>query len=513
MEKSIYKIWHNGLLGAIQRKDVEGCLDLIERGAPLDMPDENGQLPINLLPDVEMQEVALAMVRHGSPLNHPDKDKQLPIEWAASQGLTEVVELMLQHGSPVRKELRAAARKAVLGGGMVKEFVTRVVVPVLFENAPESLGSFAKSDLNKLIDDVTKITGEIICGPVSYATIDAANPQDVSRVLRPLRLLRSWEHPPVFIPADKLPSLTDRQWHGVLDPEHPLFHASNGLVVRELTSSQELIEEGRKMRHCSGRIGLEYNCCENGEHVFAICSPSGKSIATVHCKPGGMKDPGLFFLGHEGLVVEQHRGEHNNAPPLSAFLAFEEFKEAAYHNELKFNKESGELDESKKRHEKIPMLERTIGYKPTTKRINAVFDEYKKDMRRTGVGVNAHGKMLYDPVRQDFIQGYGEVRDGVLTGRFYANKDDIPYFTKQVQDVRELDALGWMQATSILGRCRAYMKTHHYNVSKKLEPVWKEQDARLKEMPLREPPRQRIICNEAVSSPLQRKKDKGHFVA
>lgn len=500
------------LCRALEDKNIAESLALIEQGAPLGRIERNLPLPINLISDRDMQDVVLAMVRHNSPLNIPDSAGQLPIEWAASNSLPEVVEAMVRHGSPVTGKLSQNARRIVEVGSMVKEFTTRVVVPVLFEGKPEVTSKFTETDWNALVDTLlVPVVANVICGPPMRENVQRPTPEQASRYLRPLRLFYSWEHPPVVMPTEKLPLLSNRSWHGICADTRLPFHASNGLEVRELTTSKELREEGRTLMHCVGRIGVDAGCSEAGERVFSIRSPSGKALSTVHCEPALLNNAHAFFLGDEMFAIKQHRAFDNRLPPSEATEAFEEFRAAVAAGKLPLAQQHGETEESREKTGALPLIARKAGYMPSMPHINAVFDEYKKDIRRAGMGPDANGRMVYDPHREDFIQGYGEVKDGKCTGRFFLRKEEVSQDTQTV-DVRRLDALNWMKATGLLEQARGKLAARYLILGRELRPVWKAQDERLEHITERLPPRNRVHVQEMTLSPLQKKKDRGHFI-
>ncbi len=74
-----------------------------------------------------------------------------------------------------------------------------------------------------------------------------------------------------------------------------------GLVIRPLTSTEELKAEGARMDHCVG--GYSHACRTRGSHILSIETADGTPLSTVELREtGNSNDP---------LMIGQHYGPHN----------------------------------------------------------------------------------------------------------------------------------------------------------------------------------------------------------
>ena len=100
------------------------------------------------------------------------------------------------------------------------------------------------------------------------------------------------------------------------------FNSSNGLVVQNLASVEQLKEESRRLSHCVGRLYVRKS--RNGNcHLFSIrTTDCSRSLSTIELSP---IEDGPDRLVLADLEIRQHKAKNNRKPDKNAVAASQEW--------------------------------------------------------------------------------------------------------------------------------------------------------------------------------------------
>lgn len=120
----------------------------------------------------------------------------------------------------------------------------------------------------------------------------------------------------------------EEEWPAVFSP----LLSPNGVWLIPLTSSPELTNEGKELRHCVG--GYNNKCLQGNCHIIGF-RHAGKDkdkferLSTLEISP----------IKNNSFRVLQHHGERNGKIPLESEIAFEWFREEMKNNRVAINEE------------------------------------------------------------------------------------------------------------------------------------------------------------------------------
>lgn len=108
------------------------------------------------------------------------------------------------------------------------------------------------------------------------------------------------------------------------------FSASNGLVIQNLTSAPELVEEGKRMENCLGRT-YQTKAWTGKCHIFSVRSNDlSQSFSTIELSPVSAKATGDGVYGS----ILQHKAKRNRPPSASANIAVFQWHDALLSGKL-----------------------------------------------------------------------------------------------------------------------------------------------------------------------------------
>ncbi|MCY3877785.1 MAG: PcfJ domain-containing protein [Rhodobacteraceae bacterium] len=193
-----------------------------------------------------------------------------------------------------------------------------------------------------------------------------------------------------------------------------LYTAANGLVVQNLTTAPEFIEESRRLSHCLGRSYLK-QAMQGNCHIFSVRSADlTASHSTIELTPpqSGLEKPALAELR-----IVQHKGLMNRKPPDAAKVACAEWLAA-----LKEGKLQTHLNEAWQWREECRRISAENKESPVRDRmaIEAAWS--------AALGINWH-----DHERRNAV--WNEWKKHILSGRFSHAAD--PGYLFRAKEVRE----------------------------------------------------------------------------
>ncbi len=127
--------------------------------------------------------------------------------------------------------------------------------------------------------------------------------------------------------------VTQSNWEN--DPRWPKlaeeFHSSNGLVVWNLVSEEELLEESKRLSHCVGR--LYSRKARRGEcHIFSVRSTDGSQSFSTFEVASPVSD--IEQIARGGVKILQHKARNNQPPGMQPSLAVQDWLNAVRSNLL-----------------------------------------------------------------------------------------------------------------------------------------------------------------------------------
>jgi hypothetical protein len=125
-----------------------------------------------------------------------------------------------------------------------------------------------------------------------------------------------------------LTTKTLERFKGYTEDQYPVitgeFHASNGLVIRPLSSGEMLTEESRRLGHCVG--SYKSRARQTSCHIYSVQNLAGdESFSTFEYARIDGTDARAAAAG---LRTVQHRAYHNGTPSEAAAAAKKEFDAA-----------------------------------------------------------------------------------------------------------------------------------------------------------------------------------------
>lgn len=156
---------------------------------------------------------------------------------------------------------------------------------------------------------------------------------------------RRWLRQVDRIVAEYRPALVGLEWSALFQP----VELDSGLKVVCLTSTAQLVDEGKAMKHCVGSGAYATGCSEGIKHIISIRSPTNQSIATIELSlitNGG----GTISLGRHGRAkVVQFKGHHNSDPSLAAKRAWDQFLTLLQEGKIEISQSLGITEEAKRK--------------------------------------------------------------------------------------------------------------------------------------------------------------------
>jgi hypothetical protein len=125
---------------------------------------------------------------------------------------------------------------------------------------------------------------------------------------------------PSIVPAEYRPYLADTKWAPLFKDEVRL---SEGYSVYALRNQEELLEEGRALKHCVGNGGYAAKCARGESQILSL-RKDGVSAATIELIPSASRGRISTPCGRS-FSVEQFRTEENGDPTLEMKEALHEF--------------------------------------------------------------------------------------------------------------------------------------------------------------------------------------------
>ena len=213
------------------------------------------------------------------------------------------------------------------------DFSRTVILPLLLSTILEFRHPLPAPDPSD-VSEASRLAFSLLIG-------NAANPGG-----RLLELARSWiARIPALLDADGDTGTCDStcsagkrtlprtEWPGLASE----FVASNGLVIRNLTTLSELREESARLAHCVGRLYVG-KCLRGDSQIFSVQDRDGRvSLATLEVDPPRTNREEVARLE---LRLVQTSGYRNRKPDDSSLAACEEWLSAIKRGNLKLDLEA-----------------------------------------------------------------------------------------------------------------------------------------------------------------------------
>ncbi|MGA2257972.1 MAG: ankyrin repeat domain-containing protein [Thermoguttaceae bacterium] len=292
----------------------------------------------------------------------------------AGKALDPVQSLLLERHAadqPARLTRNVGIRgylKASDVADMVRQFADCVLLPQLLLDAgikqPEQWKKLDEEYPSQLSDILTGLAAKMLLADKRLDQILAMN--------------NEWHIPGNAIPDDLRP-LRGGKWQLLInDIETPVtYHDPAGdhhaLVIRALSSQDDLNREGTSLKHCVGTGGYGTACLEGKIHILSVQTNEGTPLATAEVTLTG--NP------HWPLEIKQFRGVNNGRPLAAAEAAFNWFRKELKDNKLQFRTPAnGHWGKIKQKNKSSPVLQR-VGFEPTQENIDVCLKHYATHLK------------------------------------------------------------------------------------------------------------------------------------
>ncbi len=371
---------------------------------------------------------------------------------------------------------------------MTKDFIRRVILPAAVMElgvSGDKLEQFWRGiekdgHIAHLIDRLVIPTSEALYTPPMPDGAHAE--QDESMFFRPLRLLRSWQHPPNFFPAELAEQQTQGAWAPLFKAGKPApgidYQASNGLVVANITNFNQT-------KVASEQLDLPINmpsylttraCSKHRDqriHPIALRDANGLvSIAEVMISKNSpftvTESAPIPPRGKYHVNVISHHGAHNEVIRKGpAHEALKDWVQAVRDGKAKVDvNQLGETKVSQRRREQLPPIVERIGYVPDWDKIDACFNEFKSPTRAASLSRDTKGKLVYEPVSLG-DGNYG--RNDFISGEYAKGEAMLP--------MRDMDVQSWLHATGLMDTIHHALQQEFPQASKRMTLQWEKDSA------------------------------------
>ena len=219
-----------------------------------------------------------------------------------------------------------------------------------------------------------------------------------------------------------------RDWHPLFEDEY--FETKNGLRLYPLTSTEQLREEGRMMKHCVGSYSSR--CFKDNYHIFSIRDQDGKRISTLTVQE-------YFEASKRSVKVAINLTYNDASAPKEARKAAEDFVEIYNKDSHDFNTNWQAIDLTRAEY-KQQEIENAAGYDfrdPTqSQSVFSVYDAClpKKVSRACGGQFNQLPTALgIQGLVQDFVESFDYSQGGLVR---VPDEQPAPQNNGQVQHQR-----------------------------------------------------------------------------
>lgn len=443
-------------------------------------------------------------------INTADRAGITPLHIAMACGYEDIAKMLIAHGAD--KTARCKEIHPITGKGMtpyeiswynpevqhmVHDFTAHVVLPSMImkagykykegDNIQRSIWyGFDPEKVDSVMEKLEAGTEHALFVKSVPGNLDPY--QNDQLFFRPLRLQRTWHHPPVNFPSHLLTLHTkDRAWVSLLPDGYRVPDSNLSIVC--LDKSTDLSQETAALHHSVGTsIAYILRCVatrpERRSHILSVRDEAGNPLSTIEMKistrryldgstqsvkvPSDEKEP-IY------LHVMMHRGPHNepidkHSPSYKALQSFlkdvseglflepeqriDLIGKSARHDtrqssfKLNPNRDKpAETEPSREQQKRYGEIFSTIGYIPTWHAIEECFYEYRDSKRAASLGFN-NGELAYDKLRVENPMGgqpythYLHFIDGHYEG---PNKAGNPPSV----DMRQMGIESWLQATGL----------------------------------------------------------------
>jgi len=246
---------------------------------------------------------------------------------------------------------------------MIREFTAHVVLP-------QALLEYSKQHNQPLTDEFLAPlqADKIVSALVYYVKMKLCEERSIDKIIG---LNLAWHDPQVAFPDTLRPLRASGEWHALTQEREYAVPDLQGITIHVLTTSDDLVHEGKIMNHCVGGGDYATKCLSGEAHIFSVRKTGEtKPLSTIEATWDG-----------KTFAIRQNYGEGNGAAPHEAVQAATWLKKQLETGALRANKAAGETEESKKRNVR-PAILRTIGFEITQENVNAAFAEYTRNAKR-----------------------------------------------------------------------------------------------------------------------------------
>lgn len=177
-------------------------------------------------------------------------------------------------------------------------------------------------------------------------------------------LNEAWHDARVVFPDQLKPLKACGEWHSLTGEK--VHHVTDtDIYIQVLTRDEELVREGKIMKHCVGGGNYTTKCLQGDAHIFSV-RREGESnpLSTIEAKWDGRT-----------FKIIQNYSMGNGRPADNATKAAEWLKEQLESGEIKASRYLGEAEESKKLNT-LSTISKVAGFIITPENIDASFAEY-----------------------------------------------------------------------------------------------------------------------------------------
>lgn len=433
-------------------------------------------------------------------INQPDHHGNTPLHYAMMHGREAVAKHLIAMGA--RKDLVNKAGQTPFQGcynnievrHMAEAFIAHVVLPALVLETGKNADFFSGYDAYKVRHMVEELTPDVLKALCETGTPYNLKPEDNDAIFfRPLRLVRTWQHPPINFPSDLIKINHTRSWEPLL-PEG--FQASNGLTIKSLTSYNDLMDDSKALRHCVGTSAMYVQrCCETKPdsriHILSL-QKNGEHVSTVDVRlssyrhyPGAQQSiqvPGarpaqflhvIMHRGRDNNVLDKDSPEHQALQDFLTAVREKKFiKQGNHPPEFIFQTDQNKLGETGFSRQKVAqhhVFERFCGYTPTPEALEKCFYEYKLTNRAASIGKHGNDTLKYDSVVLENSSPAGM--------NYSADSHFIDGSTSDGVRYRHLNAQDWLKATRLMERIHDVIKQEFPMAAKAQAAAWAQQAA------------------------------------
>ncbi len=472
--------------------------------------NRHDQSPLHIACYMHEPLIALVFLKHlkeATPLAHqmeiinqPDYQGNTPLHYAMMHGRESVAMRLIELGA--RKDLKNKAGQTPFQAcynnievrHMAEAFIAHVVLPALVLETGKDKNNLIGYKPETVRHIVEELTPDVLKALCETGTPYNLKPEENDAVFfRPLRLVRTWQHPPIDFPADLIKINHTRSWKPLL-PEG--FRASNGLTIKSLTSYNDLMDDSKALRHCVGTSAMYVQrCCEtkpdsrihilslqkNGEHASTVdfrlssyrhYSGAQQSIQVPGTRPAQFLHV-IMHRGKDNCILGKDSPEHQALQEfLSAVKEKKFLKQGNHPPEFTLQTDQNKLGETSFSRQKISqhdVFARFCGYTPTPEALEKCFYEYKETDRAASSGKHGNDTLKYDKV---------VLKESSTAGMDYeADSHFIDGTTQNNIRYRYMNVQGWLKATGLMERIHEVIKQEFPMAPKAQAATWAQQAA------------------------------------